>query len=102
MTDAVARAAAQSGSVRNGVLLQNLGAYFLELGRTVSTVRLGRSPVRCVVFLYADSTFWLHHSAFVGMTFLFAVRSCGQCWACSFYFSFWPQSPYGSGMPWKS
>uniref|UniRef100_A0A7C9AFX6 Ubiquitin-like domain-containing protein n=1 Tax=Opuntia streptacantha TaxID=393608 RepID=A0A7C9AFX6_OPUST len=49
MTDAVARAAAQSGSVRNGVLLQNLGAYFLELGRTVSTVRLGRSPSEAVV-----------------------------------------------------
>lgn len=49
MTDAVARATAQSGALRNGVLLQNLGAYFLELGRTVSTVRLGRSPSEAVV-----------------------------------------------------
>lgn len=49
MTDPVARATAQSGALRNGSLLQNLGAYFLELGRTVSTLRLGRSPSEAVV-----------------------------------------------------
>lgn len=45
VTDPAARVTAQADALRNGVLLQNLGAYFLELGRTVTTLRLGRSPV---------------------------------------------------------
>lgn len=49
MTDPVARAAAQAGALRNGILLQNLGSYFLELGRTITTLRLGRSPSEAVV-----------------------------------------------------
>lgn len=49
MTDPVARVTAQSNALRNGILLQNLGAYFLELGRTVTTLRLGRSPSEAVV-----------------------------------------------------
>ncbi|KAL2929887.1 Ubiquitin-like domain-containing protein CIP73 [Bienertia sinuspersici] len=49
MTDPEARVTAQSGALRNGILLQNLGAYFLELGRTVTTLRLGRSPAEAVV-----------------------------------------------------
>ncbi|XP_021741862.1 uncharacterized protein LOC110708067 isoform X2 [Chenopodium quinoa] len=49
MTDPGARVTAQSGALRNGILLQNLGAYFLELGRTVTTLRLGRSPSEAVV-----------------------------------------------------
>ncbi|KAH9616759.1 hypothetical protein KSS87_008793 [Heliosperma pusillum] len=49
LTDSVARANAQSGALRTGILLQNLGAYFLELGRTVSTLRLGQSPSEAVV-----------------------------------------------------
>ncbi|KMT03610.1 hypothetical protein BVRB_8g192830 [Beta vulgaris subsp. vulgaris] len=49
MTEPAARVTAQSGALRNGILLQNLGAYFLELGRTVTTLRLGRSPSEAVV-----------------------------------------------------
>uniref|UniRef100_A0A803N6V1 Ubiquitin-like domain-containing protein n=1 Tax=Chenopodium quinoa TaxID=63459 RepID=A0A803N6V1_CHEQI len=49
MTDPGVRITAQSGALRNGILLQNLGAYFLELGRTVTTLRLGRSPSEAVV-----------------------------------------------------
>ncbi|XP_021860167.1 ubiquitin-like domain-containing protein CIP73 isoform X3 [Spinacia oleracea] len=49
VTDPAARVTAQADALRNGVLLQNLGAYFLELGRTVTTLRLGRSPSEAVV-----------------------------------------------------
>ncbi|KAK9706266.1 hypothetical protein RND81_07G114200 [Saponaria officinalis] len=49
LTDSVSRANAQSNALRTGVLLQNLGSYFLELGRTVTTLRFGRSPSEAVV-----------------------------------------------------
>ncbi|KAL9223938.1 hypothetical protein vseg_000021 [Gypsophila vaccaria] len=49
LTDSVDRANVQAGASRSGILLQNLGAYFLELGRTVMTLRLGRSPSEAVV-----------------------------------------------------
>ncbi|XP_057550937.1 ubiquitin-like domain-containing protein CIP73 isoform X2 [Amaranthus tricolor] len=49
MTDPAVRVTAQSGALRSGILLQNLGAYFLEIGRTVTTLRLGRSPSEAVV-----------------------------------------------------
>lgn len=44
-----ARLSTQSNAWRVGVLLQNLGAFLLELGRTTMTLRLGRSPPEAMV-----------------------------------------------------
>ncbi|KAK9697921.1 hypothetical protein RND81_08G069800 [Saponaria officinalis] len=49
LTNSADRAHAQVDATRSGVLFQNLGAYFLELGRTIMTLRLGRSPSEAVV-----------------------------------------------------
>ncbi|GAB2289142.1 hypothetical protein Dimus_023445 [Dionaea muscipula] len=49
VVDPEARLITQSRSLRTGILLQNLGAYLLELGRTTTTVRLGRAPSEAVV-----------------------------------------------------
>ncbi|GMH20585.1 hypothetical protein Nepgr_022426 [Nepenthes gracilis] len=49
VVDPAARLSTQSGAWRTGVLLHNLGAYLLELGRTTMTLRLGRSPSQAVV-----------------------------------------------------
>lgn len=49
ITDPDARLSAQSNAWRIGVLLQNMGAYLLELGRTIMTLRLGRSPSEAVL-----------------------------------------------------
>ena len=35
----------QSSAWRSGVLFNNLGAYLLELGRTMMTLRMGQNPV---------------------------------------------------------
>ncbi|KAL8128808.1 hypothetical protein V2J09_017963 [Rumex salicifolius] len=44
VTDPDARLSIQSSVCRTGVLLQNMGAYLLELGRTIMTLRFGGSP----------------------------------------------------------
>ncbi|KAJ0950118.1 putative Ubiquitin-like domain-containing protein [Helianthus annuus] len=49
VTDPVARLRMQSNALRSGALLQNLGAFLLELGRTTMTLRLGQSPTEAVV-----------------------------------------------------
>ncbi|XP_057968312.1 ubiquitin-like domain-containing protein CIP73 isoform X4 [Malania oleifera] len=49
VTDPVARLSTQTSAWRTGVLIQNLGAFFLELGRTTMTLRLGRTPSGAVV-----------------------------------------------------
>lgn len=53
MIDPLARTSIQSNAMRSGVLLQNLGALLLELGRTTMTLRMGQTPVRlfCSLFL---------------------------------------------------
>lgn len=45
VTNPVARIRMQSNALRSGALLQNLGAFLLELGRTTMTLRLGQNPV---------------------------------------------------------
>ncbi|EPS60717.1 hypothetical protein M569_14085, partial [Genlisea aurea] len=45
VTDIVERSRIQYRAVRSGVLFQNLGGLLLELGRTIMTVRMGRTPV---------------------------------------------------------
>ncbi|XP_058203336.1 ubiquitin-like domain-containing protein CIP73 isoform X4 [Rhododendron vialii] len=49
MTDPLARTSIQSNAMRSGVLLQNLGALLLELGRTTMTLRMGQTPGDAVV-----------------------------------------------------
>ncbi|KAI3737944.1 hypothetical protein L2E82_27961 [Cichorium intybus] len=49
VTDPIARLRMQSNALRSGALLQNLGAFLLELGRTTMTLRLGQSPTEAVV-----------------------------------------------------
>ncbi|XP_077217668.1 ubiquitin-like domain-containing protein CIP73 [Tasmannia lanceolata] len=49
VTDPLARMSIQSRTMRSGVLLQNLGALLLELGRTTMTLRMGRTPSEAVV-----------------------------------------------------
>ncbi|XP_071690773.1 ubiquitin-like domain-containing protein CIP73 [Rutidosis leptorrhynchoides] len=49
ITDPVARLRMQSNAMRSGDLLQNLGAFLLELGRTTMTLRMGQSPTEAVV-----------------------------------------------------
>ncbi|MED6222510.1 Ubiquitin-like domain-containing protein cip73 [Stylosanthes scabra] len=49
VTDPLVRSSVQSRALRAGVLFYNLGALFLELGRTTMTLRLGQSPSEAVV-----------------------------------------------------
>lgn len=49
VTDPVMRSRMQSNALRSGALLQNLGAFLLELGRTTMTLRMGQSPTDAVV-----------------------------------------------------
>ncbi|KAJ0090933.1 hypothetical protein Patl1_14855 [Pistacia atlantica] len=49
VTDSSVRMSTQSTASRTGVLLHNLGAFLLELGRTTMTVRLGQIPSEAVV-----------------------------------------------------
>eukprot|EP00262_Sarcandra_glabra_P014744 TRINITY_DN436_c3_g1_i1.p1 TRINITY_DN436_c3_g1~~TRINITY_DN436_c3_g1_i1.p1 ORF type:complete len:774 (-),score=168.09 TRINITY_DN436_c3_g1_i1:399-2720(-) len=49
VTDSLVRATIQSSAMRSGVLLQNLGALLLELGRATMTVRMGRTSSEAVV-----------------------------------------------------
>ncbi|MED6206122.1 Ubiquitin-like domain-containing protein cip73 [Stylosanthes scabra] len=49
VTDPLMRSSIQSRALRTGVLFYNLGALFLELGRTTMTLRLGQSPSEAVV-----------------------------------------------------
>lgn len=43
--DPTLRGQVQTESVRLGMAMQHLGALFLELGRTILTLRMGQSPV---------------------------------------------------------
>ncbi|KAG7021194.1 Large proline-rich protein BAG6 [Cucurbita argyrosperma subsp. argyrosperma] len=49
VTDPTLRMNTQSSAWRSGVLFNNLGAYLLELGRTMMTVRMGQNPSEAVV-----------------------------------------------------
>eukprot|EP00252_Welwitschia_mirabilis_P024496 TRINITY_DN72_c0_g1_i1.p1 TRINITY_DN72_c0_g1~~TRINITY_DN72_c0_g1_i1.p1 ORF type:complete len:779 (-),score=166.62 TRINITY_DN72_c0_g1_i1:677-3013(-) len=49
ITDVVARTEIQSAAIQNGVMMQNLGALLLELGRATMTLRMGRSSAESVV-----------------------------------------------------
>ncbi|XP_010244741.1 PREDICTED: large proline-rich protein BAG6-like isoform X2 [Nelumbo nucifera] len=49
MTDPLMRMTVQSNAMRSGVILQNLGALLLELGRATMTLRMGRTPSEAVV-----------------------------------------------------
>ncbi|CAI9267782.1 unnamed protein product [Lactuca saligna] len=49
VSDPVTRLRMQSNALRSGALLQNMGAFLLELGRTTMTLRLGQSPSDAVV-----------------------------------------------------
>ncbi|KAJ0691416.1 putative Ubiquitin-like domain-containing protein [Helianthus annuus] len=49
VTDPVTRLRMQSNALRSGALLQNLGAFLLELGRTTMTLRMGQTPTEAVV-----------------------------------------------------
>ncbi|XXG59023.1 hypothetical protein AAC387_Pa04g1181 [Persea americana] len=49
LTDPSARMDIQTNAIRSGVLLHNLGALLLELGRTIMTLRMGRTPAEAVV-----------------------------------------------------
>lgn len=44
-TDHAVRGQVQTDSIQLGMAMQHLGALFLELGRTVLTLRMGQSPV---------------------------------------------------------
>ncbi|XP_057872082.2 ubiquitin-like domain-containing protein CIP73 isoform X1 [Cryptomeria japonica] len=47
--DPMVRDEIQSSAMRNGIIMQNLGALLLELGRTTMTLRMGQSPAESVV-----------------------------------------------------
>ncbi|PON53526.1 Ubiquitin [Trema orientale] len=49
VTDASLRLNTQNSTMRNGVLFHNLGAFLLELGRTMMTLRMGQTPAEAVV-----------------------------------------------------
>ncbi|GAV73904.1 ubiquitin domain-containing protein [Cephalotus follicularis] len=49
MTDPSVRSSTQSNALRTGLQLYNLGAFLLELGRTIMTVRLGQTPSEALV-----------------------------------------------------
>eukprot|EP01018_Ginkgo_biloba_P013678 Gb_30758 [translate_table: standard] len=49
VTDVMARDEIQSGALRNGIIMQNLGALLLELGRTTMTLRMGHSSAESIV-----------------------------------------------------
>ena len=50
VTDPSVRSSTQTSASRTGVLLHNLGAFLLELGRTTITLRLGQTPVGLSTF----------------------------------------------------
>lgn len=52
VTDLSERLSIQSSAWRTGVLLQNVGAFLLELGRTTMTLRMGQMPVGIFKFNY--------------------------------------------------
>lgn len=56
VTDPVARLRMQSNAMRSGDLLQNLGAFLLELGRTTMTLRMGQAPV-CLSLLFISVSY---------------------------------------------
>lgn len=43
--DHAVRGEVQTDSINFGMAMQHLGALFLELGRTILTLRMGQSPV---------------------------------------------------------
>lgn len=45
VTEPSVRLGTQSSAMRTGLMFHNLGAFLLELGRTIMTVRLGETPV---------------------------------------------------------
>ncbi|KAJ4709685.1 Large proline-rich protein bag6 [Melia azedarach] len=47
--DASVRMSSQSSAWRTGLLMHNLGAYMLELGRTIMTLRFGQTPSETVI-----------------------------------------------------
>lgn len=47
--DPSVRMVTQTNAWRTGNILQNLGAFLLELGRTTMTLRLGQTPVRLTI-----------------------------------------------------
>ncbi|XP_047337807.1 ubiquitin-like domain-containing protein CIP73 isoform X2 [Impatiens glandulifera] len=49
VSDPLARINIQTNSIRSGDLLRNLGAFLLELGRTIMTLRMGQAPADAVV-----------------------------------------------------
>ncbi|CAL0325675.1 unnamed protein product [Lupinus luteus] len=49
VTDSLLRSSTQARAVRTGVLLYNLGAFLLELGRTTMMTRLGQTASEAVV-----------------------------------------------------
>lgn len=49
LADVTARGELQSSALRDGILMQHLGALLLELGRSTLTVRMGSSPVESAV-----------------------------------------------------
>ncbi|KAK9269697.1 hypothetical protein L1049_001475 [Liquidambar formosana] len=49
VTDPSLRLSTQSSAWNSGVLLQNLGAFLLELGRATMTLRLGQTPSEAIV-----------------------------------------------------
>lgn len=54
-TDPTVRGQIRIESVQLGLAMQHLGALFLELGRTILTLRMGQSPVcplACLVVLF--------------------------------------------------
>lgn len=44
-SDPTVRGQVQTESIQLGMAMQHLGALFLELGRTVLTLRMGQAPV---------------------------------------------------------
>lgn len=71
-TDVSVRSQIQSESVQVGLVMQHLGALFLELGRTILMLQMGRSPVcaldpNCVAVItnLIDSFIYLNFPGFV-------------------------------------
>ncbi|GJZ94234.1 hypothetical protein Tco_0666437, partial [Tanacetum coccineum] len=57
VSDPVARSRMQTNALRSGALLQNLGAFLLELGRTTMTLRLGQSSMFCLLRCWGPAVF---------------------------------------------
>lgn len=53
VSDLSERHSIQSSAGRDGVLLQNVGAFLLELGRTITTLRMGQLPVGIFWFSFS-------------------------------------------------